>query len=176
LQSLADWYVERARARHSVPQIMTFDDALNGMGHAGDDPYEVARCQAGRSQLAVGEDGSLYFCNAWYRQPAFKVGQLPDGLVPGAFDWFPEAERHARNICDQCEYRYTCNTLCWKDNLENMGDAGTPDPVNCKIAKAYADTAITIYQTTGATTYELSGAGSAANIQGRPLCLGTCAI
>jgi uncharacterized protein len=155
-QSLVRWYLDRVEAGRVVPEIPMLDEALSGLEKAGADPYQSGCCRAGRAQLAVGEDGNLYFCNGWYRNPAFKVGRLPEGLTAGAYDWFFAAERYVRRVCNDCPYRFSCPTLCWKENLERTGDAGTPDPVNCSIAKACFNAALAIYEATGTTTSMLS--------------------
>jgi uncharacterized protein len=156
LHALVRWYLGRVAAGQAVPEIPILDDVLRVQGKERDEPYQPGCCRAGRSQLAVGEDGSLYFCNGWYRDARFKIGRLPEGVTSGAFEWFGAAEKRVCRVCDRCPYRWSCPTLCWKENLERTGDAGLPDPVNCTIAKAYFDAATEIQKATGATTFELS--------------------
>lgn len=170
LQSLVRWYLDRMAAGLAVPEILTFNEIRKSLGRVGEGPYQAGCCRAGRSQLAVGEDGSLYFCNGWYRDHRFKVGHLPEGVDPDAYVWFAAAERRVRRVCDDCPYRYGCPTLCWKENLERSGDAGTPDPVNCYIAKAYFDAAMEIEKATETTTCLLSKNHGRGLMDGRPLC------
>jgi uncharacterized protein len=138
LLALADWLLAERAAGRQAPTVTPLSGMADRMadGPCVDDWRPC--CQAGRSQLAVGQGGELYFCNGWYRDPRFQVGQLPGGLFAGALDWVQAAERQARAKCGQCDLRHFCASFCWKANLQHTGSLGSPDPLGCEIANAFA--------------------------------------
>jgi|GEM_PF-5120014 len=95
-------------------------------------------CGAGKSEVTVAPDGSIYECQRIYREPFSHVSEdmslaeLKSGLLTSVDD---------RNICRDCWARYLCGGGCMHQ-IHQEHDSDDPIPAYCDMKRTLVEAAI----------------------------------
>lgn len=90
-------------------------------------------CSACVSLIAVGIEGELYPCQRFIDMPAFKMGDVWNGLDGERFAAFFNDFESNRMTCTKCWGRNLCGRDCFRDAVRNDCCFGEPDKISCEI-------------------------------------------
>ncbi|MCP4611301.1 MAG: SPASM domain-containing protein, partial [Planctomycetes bacterium] len=95
-------------------------------------------CGAGKSEVTIGPDGSIYPCQRMYEKP---VSHVDEDLGPKGFDKHFLLPVDDSPVCKECWVRYLCGGGC-KHVYHMEGNDGLPIPDYCKMKINIAESAI----------------------------------
>jgi uncharacterized protein len=79
-------------------------------------------CGAGRHYLCAHTDGSIYLCHGLVGIPAFRLGDVHEGIRSDLLRRISELHAGARDTCRSCWARYFCGGGCLALHHEETGD------------------------------------------------------
>ncbi|MBM3501328.1 MAG: SPASM domain-containing protein, partial [Armatimonadetes bacterium] len=99
-------------------------------------------CAAGRHEFAVGPDGALYPCHAFYGAPKWACGSVSQGLDATLATEFAEATVEAKSACASCWARHLCGGGCVASAVVSGKGLRSPDEQRCALIRAVAREAV----------------------------------
>jgi uncharacterized protein len=81
-------------------------------------------CGAGRQYLCAHTDGSIYLCHGLVGMPAFRLGDVREGIRSDLLRRVSGLHAGARDACRSCWARYFCGGGCLALHHEETGDIG----------------------------------------------------
>jgi uncharacterized protein len=113
-------------------------------------------CGAGRTYLALAQDGGFYPCHRFVGMEDYRMGGLREGP-----DWrlqkrILDLTVDERPVCRACWARYLCGGGCWKHAVDRNGDLAVPDEeVSCQIIRHSIECAMAINSELGVGDEEI---------------------
>lgn len=93
---------------------------------------DVFRCEAGKTDVAIDADGTVYSCFSVVGDPAMRCGEF-EAIGSLNTDRFWSMSVDEREPCRTCLARYTCGGGCACTAHQANGDMMKPDPVDCAV-------------------------------------------
>ena len=127
LEEIAAFYIDRrlgGEPFYFSPIDGKIQDLLSGKAPSD-------RCRLGRRSLSVSPDGVLYVCTQFLGDPAYRVGNVFDGIDPAA--WKRLAAKHATPArCKGCGLVSRCVHSCGCLNFLETGCADRVSDFQCR--------------------------------------------
>jgi len=102
-------------------------------------PARPLPCGSARSYVAVGADGDFWTCHRTVDNPAYRLGDLDEGLSAAARQAFLDRRRvDAQEPCRSCWARYLCGGGCHAE-VDEVGRAG------CDYIRGWLEHCIALY-------------------------------
>ena len=103
----------------------------------------VSACGAGNEYFSVVPNGDIYPCHQFAGDPAFKMGNVYEGVLNGDIRrTFAESCLFTRKNCDGCFAKFICSGGCSANNYHFTGDIQTPYTITCEMMKKRAECAM----------------------------------
>ncbi len=103
----------------------------------------VSACGAGNEYFSVVPNGDIYPCHQFAGDPAFKMGNVYEGVLNGDIRrTFAESCLFTRKNCDGCFAKFICSGGCSANNYHFTGDIQTPYAITCEMMKKRAECAM----------------------------------
>ena len=105
----------------------------------------VSACGAGTEYLAVTPEGDLYPCHQFVGEPAFKMGDLDQGITNYHLgEQFRQANIFTKESCRNCWAKLFCSGGCHANSYYTNKDITQPEEMFCAMQKKRLECAITI--------------------------------
>ena len=103
----------------------------------------VSACGAGNEYFSVVPNGDIYPCHQFAGDPAFKMGNVYEGVLNGDIRRnFAESCLFTRKNCEGCFAKFICSGGCSANNYHFTGDIQTPYAISCEMMKKRAECAM----------------------------------
>jgi uncharacterized protein len=125
---LADLYERKTLAEDKF-YFSPFEVKISS--HINSRTYCRERCELGLRQLSVGPDGMLYPCVQFVGDPAFRLGNVRQGIDEAARQQLYARNEAEKPGCDRCAIRTRCNHYCACLNRQATGSIDEISPMLC---------------------------------------------
>ena len=125
---LADLYERKTLAEDKF-YFSPFEVKISS--HVNNRTYCHERCELGLRQLSVGPDGALYPCVQFVGDPAFRLGDVRQGIDESARQALYLHNEQEKPGCDACAIRARCNHYCACLNRQATGSIDKISPMLC---------------------------------------------
>ncbi|MCL2299255.1 MAG: thioether cross-link-forming SCIFF peptide maturase, partial [Firmicutes bacterium] len=134
--------LEMAR-RRGAPDEFSFYHYNLDLKHGPCIHKRAAGCGSGRDYLAVTPTGELYPCHQFVGDPAFRMGDVRQGVTrPDIREAFAACTLNARPACHDCWAKYYCAGGCAANAYHAGGSIGGVYPAGCELFKKRMECAI----------------------------------
>lgn len=131
--------------REKEGKPITFYHYMINLEHGPCIYKRISGCGSGTEYMAVTAWGDLYPCHQFVSDPAFKLGNIWDGVTNTELrDEFKLCNVYARHDCDNCWARLYCSGGCAANALHATGDIHGTYEYGCKIFRKRIECAIMI--------------------------------
>jgi len=131
----ADAEVDRIEAGHAP----RFTNLATGLGEIHRGSARPLPCGSARSYVAVGADGDFWTCHRTVDNPAYRLGDLDEGLSATARQAFLDRRQvDAQEPCRSCWARYLCGGGCHAE-VDEVGREG------CDYIRGWLEHCISLY-------------------------------
>ncbi len=102
-------------------------------------------CGAGRTYLALSQDGSFYPCHRFVGLDDYRMGDIRTGVNLALQRTILDLTVDNRPGCRDCWARYLCGGGCWKHAVDAHGRLETPDlEVSCRLIRHQIECAMAV--------------------------------
>ena len=102
-------------------------------------------CGAGRTYLALSQEGAFYPCHRFVGLEEFRMGDLESGIDLSLQKKILNLTVDQRPVCRECWARYLCGGGCWKHAVDINGCLEVPDnEVSCEIIRHEIECAMAV--------------------------------
>ena len=91
----------------------------------------IKRCELGLRQLSVGPDRTLYPCVQFVGDPAFRLGDVHQGIDEAARQALYTRNEEEKPGCERYGIRARCNHYCACLNRQATGSIDEVSPMQC---------------------------------------------
>lgn len=120
-------------------------------------------CGAGRSYLALAQDGAFFPCHRFVGIPEYRMGDVWHGFDAQLAKRMRSLTVDERPGCSDCWARYQCGGGCWKHAVDASGSLEQPDAErSCRLIRHQIECAMSINATLGIPDDAFARAGAVA--------------
>ena len=102
-------------------------------------------CGAGRTYLALSQDGAFYPCHRFVGLDKYRMGDLDAGFDLTLQQKMVDLTVDDRPVCRECWARYLCGGGCWKHAVDRNGGLEVPDnDFSCEIIRHEIECAMAV--------------------------------
>ena len=128
-KKLAKLYVKWTRDNKKI-YLSCFEMKI--LSHLRGEKYCEDRCQLGRRQVSVAQDGKLYPCVQFINDPEFEMGDVFSGVDEGKRRIIEQKGSVDPPECGACAISGRCNHTCGCLNRQATGSIAEISPVQCE--------------------------------------------